>query len=593
MRTIKRSSQSGSVLALLLVVTAVICVIAYVVMGLVSSVMNNLGDEDTQLEAQMLAADIREYAKYLLAYEKIFFVDHPLRMDGTRKSLMTQLWGQNFAYYDMNKSVNMINTCGGYSADAEFIGNLRLGNERVFCPFYLRQPDFVGRVLEDMLLDRWANPTRKATVLASNSPVGSDMADVFIREVGGNTLPDGWYRLSLDFSGEKRGSFADMHDDYWYERPENTIPMYVGQRLFDLSRSPDSPLQVKARVFVDIFTDSMGFAGQMTERFIKLTATVTFRKKGVIGDIERTFVDSESFVIRIPTIKDFALFMLYPTTSVGTSTSRWSESMLLHPSSSVDGRVYFNGDIDVPLENLPTFMEPVFISGRLLQAVPPEKIGLFRQKFRRGLISNLSAPRYMLDGKCPRSDGSAIEILNGTSFLCRSRSETGEVGDFTIHNYIDRLFTGGCASHMATITGAGILTYKPELAPIRSTPSSVNGSLNENCNSPLPNVNVRTLSVGARYLTVNSKFAHIVSPVAMMDIQESGASIYGSIVGGFIRAQGGAKFVALSAMRQGLPGIGSAATLSQRSDEANKIADGVSLPLPNLPFIQMAKDGFK
>lgn len=576
--------QDGFVLPLLLVVAVVIGVVGYTVSGLVTSMMSNLGRVDSQIEAQMLAADLKEYTKYLLAYEKIAFVDHPLRIDNARRNAMTQIWSQTLGGYEESKTHNILNVCGGYTADAKFVGNLRLGADRVFCPLYMRQPQFIGRILEDMLLDQWSQPGGATLLLSDNDPVGATMAPVFLKQPDGSKYPQGWYRLALDFSGE-----GGMFDKHWYERSDNSIPIYVGQRIFDLVKNSPVPMEVGARVFIDIYTDTMGFSGMLTERFIKVTSQVTLRRTGP-GSDERNFTDSESFVLRIPTVKDFSIFMLYPTTATGGATDKFSQAMRVGSNTVIDGRVYFNGDIDVNLANLPQFLEPVFISGRLIEQVTPDKIGLFRQKFRRGLVTNLSAPRYILDGACPLGDPGSIEIANGTGFNCRLMTGSGP-RNFTIRDYLDRLFLGGCQCHPAEVVNSGEIRYLPQVAPGVPCTSAVNSDLAGKCNADPGKV--RTASLGARELVIKSSAAFIVTPVARMKVDNAAAHIYGTILGGHIDAAGGARFFSLAKMRVGLPGIGSTAALTERSEEANMIGEGVSVSIPNLPLLQSAKDGFR
>lgn len=586
------NSERGSVLALLLVVSVVICVVGYVVSGLIGSVMTSLGDEDLELEAQMLAGDLREYTKYLLSYEKVAFVDMPHLMDGNRPALLREMWGQGFAFYDMEKPTNMMNVCGGYTADATFIGNLMLGSNRVFCPFYIRQSDYVGRVLEDMLLDRWAPKSGgQAFILSGNAPQGTTMADVFMKttsEKSGIELPEGWYRFAFDYS--KRGS----EDPDWFRRPDSTIPFYLGQRIFDLALDSSINLKVSAKVYVDIYTDSMGFSGQMTERFYKITSKITINRNGSTKD----FFESENFILRVPTIKDFALFMAYPEDSLGVRTDSFKASMQINSGSTINGRVFFNGDIDTDYANLPTFLEPVFITGRLTtkDLTDPSKVGLFRQKFRRGLVTNVSASRYFFDGSCPIGSKTP-EMVNGTGLKCRYISgKPPEAKKYDMGAYLDNIATGGCQCHPATINNDGTLTFNPQTVPGKPCESSVNGELNGKCNGGgTKNDMVRTLSVGARELTVFANYAHIVAPVKNMQLKASNTHIYGVVVGGYISSAAPATFVALTALGSGvgLPGLGSAATLAERNKEANMIGEGVSAPLPNFPLIQSSKDGFK
>src|SRR5690606_36002504 len=134
------------------------------------------------------------------------------------------------------------------------------------------------------------------------------------------------------------------------------------------------------------------------------TATRYFEVSSIVetaGSVLTTkMVKRQSLVLHPATPRDFALFVMYPTRSDGNTPTRlWSQAVQIPATSQIYGRVYFNGDIDVPLQNLPTFHEVVVISGKVPNAFLSDVAGM-RNKFRKGLIANMSAAMYFQTGRC-------------------------------------------------------------------------------------------------------------------------------------------------------------------------------------------------
>lgn len=569
-----------------MVVSVVICVVGLVVSSLVSSVLTNLGDEDFQLEAQMLAADVKEYTKYLLSYEKIIFVDNPLRIEADRRNKMISLWNENILKVDYSDSTNFANTCGGFEFFSGFLGTLSLGGHRVFCPSVFRQPDLSSKELEDMYFDNWSQKSRSGRAWRNSKIVKEPIESVFeLNGDDGTPLPQGWYRIKLRFDAIDRGTAIDKN---WFLRNENMIPLYVGQRLFDFHNDPSMPLDVSAESVIDFYTDSLGFRGTLSERFVKVTSTVSFKRSGS-GGFVRTFVDSESFILRTPTLKDFSLFIAYPTDKnmVPSNSPVWSKSMQLSPRSHIRGRVFFNGDIDVPLDALPQFYDTVFISGRLTTPIPAADMPKFRSKFRRGIVTNFSAARNIFDGKC--SKASNINILNGSGIPCKDAN-----GLQTLDAYPGFAASACKCYPLKFVSGRagqpGRWEYQNQASPgVPCEPMTDRATCNMGLGTATSS---QFLSTGMTDFTVEGP-TFILAAIKRLIVNKPGSVIYGTVIGGYMSAPQGVDIFPLTEMKAGLPGIGNSDTLTQLSNEANLIGGGVTAPLSNMPLIQISKDGFK
>lgn len=551
------NDRRGAILPVLFLLMGLIAVVGYALLNYLERSFSELMDEDVQIEAQMLASDIKELGKYMLLYEKVQFQKRPLDMSGTRRQNLEALWGQSFGNISSASGPSLINACGGYSALVVFIGDLKVDGESVFCPSYLRNSQLSGPLLEKMLLENWATPNKTASVMQGFDLVSSVMADV-VKQRDGNP---GRYVVTIDLTG-------GVND--WMNSPGNFVFLNFGQKIATRLKQ----LGVKAELSYEIMTDSKGFIPTASERFVKVSSTVSFR--GVLR--KTSFTDSESFVMTVPTIKDFAIFIPYPTRSDGVPTSQWSEAVSIAANSVINGRVYFNGNIDLGLDQLPTFTETVFISGGLTSNITADAATLdkFKKKFQKGIVTNFSASRFLMDGACAVGSGaSKIPIINQSGVFCERNGVA-----FNIARYIENL-QSICSNGTAVVDSAGRVQFDFTGVTVPDPMA------NQACNAE--NI-VRFVSGGATRINVNGPFAFIASPVAFFNVTAAGSSIYGIVMGGNIRSSSATNFYSLAAMKVGLPGIGNAPTLLERSNDANIIYEGVAAPLMNFPLIQSAKD---
>lgn len=568
----------------MLVVVVVIGVVAYVVSNLMGQVLNSLDNEEFQLEAQMLAGDLKEYTKYLLAYEKVTFVDSPIRRSETRRDQLLELWKQTTSQPDLWKQLNIQNVCGGYDMGGKLLGTLEIDGDRVFCPVIIRRPDLTTKLIEDSFLDVWARSEGEALIWKNGEHAQKTMADVFITKdaATGNDLPEGQYRLEYNFG---RFPGRDEQDRDWFVRPDNSIPVYVGQKLLELARDPKMGFEVEAKVVVDMFTDSMGYVGKLSERFFRIRSEVLIRR----GKNVKPFVEVESFVMRTPTVKDFVLFIAYPMDSTGANTRSFKAAVQLSPTSEVVGRVYFNGDIDTELKDLPNFHDTVFISGNF--TADASDLRLYRSKFRRGLVTNISSARFLFDGDClpdqPAPDPYQRSILNGTGIRCRTAGGVRSIDAYSA--FADSPCKCYPRRYIENKDGLKYWVYKPQDTPGVPCTSALTV---EQCNDQLTSASGFFRSSGEANLQL--KDTEYILAAARRVTAIGPATVFGTIVGGHIAGGSNTmKFYSLNELKPGIPGIGSASTLSAISAQANSSTFGVESPLVNFPLIQYAKDSFK
>lgn len=578
-----RRGQRGAILPVIFLTMGVIAVIGYSISAYISRSYSQLVDEDTMMEAQMLAADLKEFGKYLILYEKVHFQTKPLAIDPSRRAALETVWGQKFGAVNNVLGPSILNSCGGYSALVVFIGDLKLDGQPVFCPAYLRHPEMTGELLEHMFFENWIRGGQSAQVLHGFNLENSQMADVVTRAPGSKGYV---VKITVGAFDPDRSGQSKTIDYQWIDDPNNFIFMSYGQRIAQRMKQ----LKVSAKLEFEIMAESAGFVPAASERFVKVRSVVEF--DGALKDSSGA-TDSESFILSIPTIKDFAIFMPYPTTGVyaGTGvtrrpipTNRFSQAVTLPSNSEIHGRVYFNGDIDVPLQNLPTFSETVFISGGLtsVQDARPETIELLKTKFRKGIVTNFSASRFVLDGAC--AAGSSVSITNDTELFCKT--EWGD--EFGIAEYLTRLSGVRCLNSIATVGAGGKVFY--DFATLRATDPRF-ASAEDNSNYCEDVDGAPRFTGPVREVRITDNVAFVASPTEKLNVSAANATIYGVVLGGHINAPQGARFYSFSAMREGLPGLGNSATLKERSIDANMAVDGVSVALKNFPLIRSSKDG--
>lgn len=547
------TNEQGFALNVVLPLIGLLAIVSMILPELYVSSKQRTVDARRLIEMRNVAQNLKELGKYMILYERVVFKDNPLNRDVTKIKAQQDLWPQAFGMISNDSSNHMLNACGGYDALANFIGTLTLGGEPVFCPMYVRNSQMTGKMLEDMVFEKWATGGATQSVSAVNGQVVTSPATM--NKILEGT--EGKYSVEFTMDDALRAGGDQMLD-----------PVFDNELRRQLK-----VLDAKAKIKLEFYSDSFGFGTEGNNRYVKVTATVDY------GPLlaRRQVYDQETFVLYTPTIKDFALFVPYPLTSAGAATTRSSQAINFGgKNTKIYGRVYFNGDIDNTLDTLPTFYETVVISGRLIPGnseVSPSDYDKIRDKFRKGIVTGFSAPKYVMDGQCGMINGTRMDVANQTGLYCLR-----DGNPFSIQQYIYNL--GICTDFPVTVTGQVTVNYTPNPRGI-TDPSGL---------CPSPGADKRFVRGGWQSVTLNSSTGFIASPVRFFR-SNTQADIYGVIMGGNIQLVNGTTLRSIPYMAAGQPGIGTALQLQTLNTEANSIVEGITAPLTGFPLIQAAKQG--
>lgn len=610
--SLKDSSQRGNTTLLVIVGMGFLATLAYVVPTFIDMQKNKIAYDERSIHGQQLAGDIKEIGKYLLLYEKVVFKTDPLKLTTKRSAHLQKVWQQTFGAFDVDSS-GLLNACGGFDALATYIGDLRLGGEPVFCPLYIRNSMMTGQMLEDMVFEKWNQPGSPVKILYAQDGLPATregtIADVF-KGSGGK------YSTELDLTNSLDGA----------------------GNFIQLSNNPDfvrllKSLKGEVKIRYDFYTDSSGFVGSGSDRVIKITGIVRMKSKPGEKDSNqeiREFKESESIILNNPTMKDFAIFMPYPI------DRSWAQRRRIGPGVSdinlrptpthlmskainwggvntqIYGRVFFNGDIDTPLAQLPVFHDTVIITGNFTYQLTATDRELLKRKFLKGITTNFPANRFLFDGpyssnrNCTLGSG-PLDLSNVNGLHCRPETATASCAardnrddrckipayearrEFGILEYMARSV---CNDSVVIFGGGG--AKGPENRSDSNWNYSFTNSAPENRpHSPDDTCPSNTLFVkgGAIRVEVNSTYAFIASPMAVLKVDQAGASIYGiSMPGAIDVSTGPVNFYSLSRMKAGMTGIGSPETLDMLNLEASSLFELVGVPL-SLPLVQTAREG--
>jgi len=543
------NQQRGSALIPILLLTALLGVAGYLLPDLYIMAQKRTVDTSRSFKLQNVAFNLKEMGKYLLLYEKVIFLDNPFSLDPDRISAQRGLWPQAFGQWGQGNH-HMINTCGGFDALANFVGDMKLNNSTVLCPNYIKSPMLSGRMLEDMVFEKWnrAGPT-KMVKMDGGSPI---------------TVP-GTMAKVLSGGGGRYIAEIDM-----------TQALYnAGNQAFDvvmdtnLRKELELALNAEAKIVFEFYTDSFGFEMPGNERFVKIKGIVNYKES--VGRREQ--VAQDSFVLFSPTIKDFSIFIPYPTKADGvTKTTNMSEALKLGgPQTEIFGRVFFRGDIDIDFDQLPIFHETVIITGKFRPTEPgPKDAQKIRTKFRKGIITNFEAAKYIMDGECGILNGAKVKINNQTDISC----------DKEISEYVENLLNP-CADSEIVVEANG--QYRFDWT---GRPRALADPMRKLDCKPS-----RFIAGGADKVKVTGPYVFIASPVTRF-IGANPSNVYGVVMGGHVDVPSGTKFYALPYLRRGLPGISTDAHLDEVGAESTAISSGVSVPLLGIPLLQDSLGSF-
>ncbi len=521
-------------------------------------------DDRQRFEASLLAGDILEIGKYFLLYERVMFIKDPIHLKAagngaaTRGECLRSVWGQSYGTFRVGQG-NMKDACGITGVNGSFQGALELAcgggllssaRKKTFCPGLIRDPHLSGDMFEGMRFKQWMD----RGIMTKPPP------------------RPGVYQLVIEVTD----AFKPSQQDQLFVR------MYHGQKFLDeMFRAGEKNSPLQAWLIYEFMSGEAAFKSAASERYVKVIGKITFKGARGAGHFAER---SETMMLVPSTPKDFALFMPFPdkgnivsgATVTNEPTTLFSQATNLSPSVKIYGRTYFNGDIDMALDDLPEFNESVALSGNLKNGagvIPgPGDLPLLKQKFKKGFITNVSAARFILDGDCAGNGGptaTPIRISNGTGFNCKTTSVTGAPAPFGIVDYVQPL--NGCWNNEMQVT-AGARNLVP---PLSSTTCTLG-----------TNLATDFAAGGYREITATGIYSPVMSPTKRLTAIGN-AQVYGTVMGGHITAGGAAKFYSVSSLFAGLPGIGSDATLVQTNSSAATSYQGVSVAVPNLPLVLM------
>ncbi len=542
-----RIGRKGNALTIVLMITAMFALVSYFILSFVQSRRGNTEEELRFLQAKLLAGDIVELGKYFLAYEKVIFMDNPLAMSENRRIVLTDFAQQSYGSLAANNSF-LLNACGGYDANASEVGDFKANGELVFCPYFVRNPLMDGAMFENMMLKMWS---RSGSVGVLSMSGGVLETKTTSRPAIMQKTESGAYELTIDL----KKVLADSDNQY--------VRLFSDEKLVRSFRDGS----FDAKMVYTFYSSSAGFETISNERYVTVRAEVNYGPPL----FRRSASASESLIMYTSSVKDFALFIIYPETSSGLPTKKFSESMKLGGTDSrVNGRVFFNGDIDVDLAALPVFTETVVISGDIVvntSLSQEDYRKLMREKFRKGLVVRFPVEKLINDGACV----AGIVMANQSGMFCKRPLVPTE--NFGISDYISNL-RNVCSDLKVTVNN-GAYKYLNTNATDSMSVLNCEGSAPEKL----------FLSGGAMDVEVSGSHAYIVSPIKKISIKAP-ANIYGTILGGYVEAQPGTKFFSLSSIKKGMAGIASDTDLAAVSSEGARIQEGVGVPLLNLPLIK-------
>ena len=554
-----RSWERGSAILVSLVLISLIAFAAAYLPQLMEKGVKSAQSSFDGFEAQLLAEDLLEVGKYLMLYEKVFHLDNPLMMVGSgeingssfqsRRDGVRALWGQQIGSL-RPQGISMIQSCGGYDNELVYRGTQKLQGKEVMCPLYLRSSLLHAQVLEKILFDEWV----KRDLLTAKG------------------LTPGVFRVTNKSFANGAIDFTQSLNAATGANDPNFIPLNVGQNI--LRRA--SELNLKGYLDINVLSQKSGFYVGETAKFIQVNSRIE-TGESFLGTVPKFITQGQTLMIIPSTMKEYALFILYPLNSSGSATTKFHEAVQLQAGVKIFGKVFFNGDIYLQdtstlvgmknsLQTLPDFKDVVIIAGTfkdkdgLAIGLPPdpEIIDLMQKKFAKGIITNYSTGRFLYDGKTED-----VAFVNGTQM------STGGMDDYFAA-------IPGCEKCLATIDDSGN-KYDCTADPQANNIDCGNGSINEFINS------------GAKAITINLsdyKYARVMTPTKSLVVSSPQTQVQGLVVGGHIRADHpDVEFHSLLALHPGSPGITDDNELKELNDKVRAIRTGVTSPLVNMPVV--------
>lgn len=537
MKNKKRGSLLMWGMIVLMILGAMVGVVQQTFVGSTKSVV----EDSVVWKSQELANNLIELTKFLFLYERVVYTDSmgPLNHLGSndRSRNMITVLGRGIGL-DKVDPLSLGSICGAYDLKGASLGTFKIGGVSAFCPYFVRIPQLTSKEMEVVLFENWA----KKSVVQKESP--------------------GVYKIEIDFT--KSLSSFDQSFINWASVNERD------QYLALLSKIS------KAYVILKFFTESSGFTSNGNDRTLSIEARVEFKS---ILSSKAGVIESEAFVMRPSMPKDYTAFFLYPTTSANTATRSFSSAVNIGSSSVISGRTYFNGDLDKPLNSLPTFKEFSVFSGALSPRPKISDEATLRSKFPKGLLTHFSSERWLFSGNCD-SVSPSTNIINQSGYRCRNSSGT----NLSMIEFFS-LVPNSCTDAPVSITSGSFDVGFPNCSVSSST----------SCPTQCPgNPEVSIVGYPLIDLKIQGSHAFVVAPVAKVIVNTSDVNLYGSLFGGYLNSSGRSiNLIGAPSWATGMPGFPNSDTLNFYNQRYLSSTAGITAPLINMPIVYSASSGVK
>jgi len=540
----------GSVLLFAIIVLGAMGYSAYRVVGANMQTKKFASKGRDSLHMQLFAANLKEFGKYLLFYEKVFYVEgknSALHLDDAIK----RSWGVAADFADGSP-------CGFYDFNLNFSGDLKIDNKLVFCPHIMRNETVTNKVLEQAFLNPYA--ARKSIT----------------------KLEEGHYQIVLEFDKDmfSTDSFLDLGQD-----------KYLVTKIKDTSK-----WSFEAKLIMDFWTEGAGITlSNQSERLVKIRSEVSLKPKGVFAQIggmvkgNLSEFDEESFTLTPSSPRTFALFSLYP------EQKDFSKDIKLSSGDEIHGKSYYAGNMKgIKISDLPIFQDVLVLGGEWGDAnsyfIPDyPSFKAIKEKLKRGIISNMNPSRFLLQG-CPISSASNAPRINNRNEKYKCTIGVSDlVGDLP-----------GAAK--AVVAGGEVHFYDEAGEDIGQEPGSIS---TEDKIMTIKNMD-GTSALLTEYISSAMGSIVVGSDVEVflwqtwageVDFQTTKNELYayGMVAPAKMVKNSKAKILLYSLynMKVGQTHISDADFLAKLNQAAYEIGTGISIPLVNFPSIYSAEKGFR
>ncbi|MBP5296227.1 MAG: hypothetical protein J6Y94_02720 [Bacteriovoracaceae bacterium] len=541
-----------------------------------------LADKRVSLELRLLLEDVKEVGKYLILYEKAFYAKHPLISDMALK----KTWETAFATF--KGPCGYMTANGSMTVDKVEGPSINGGNNQLFCAVRLRDGSMSDTWLEKTVLPFF---------------VGKGLLE---------KVRDGHHKFKLSLgddeelkslSGEAKGSV----EKYGILSPLYFINLSNSSKL--RSKAFQENYKLTASLTYEMKTKSYGVHFANTaERLFEITAEIALQKKsgGILESIfgrfaERRFKATETISLVASDPRIFALFVPYPASAIKNEeldpdvVASYDQDIKL-PRSKVHGKVFFNGGIfqgdgegknadwmtalDDKKGNFGHYYDAFVLSkgwggvqgGYVVPGV--REIQLLKKHFAKGIVSNLNAPRFILNAykfeggiidnhaKLFSVERSSKKLVN----LMRPSSTTDAIqDDYKLAGNNIEYLSGDCYN------GHDLNCFKKD---------------KDHWHFLNPAVPRLTVADGST-LFVQAVMEELI-------FKSSGSTFYGVVMPGKITAgeQSSTTLYSLYNMSPGLEGISNERDFNEANIAAYDGSSYLSFPLTSFPSVYSPKQGF-